>query len=429
MENNIQEDRQWFRDISNYCTINNDIRRRDRDKPQILNSTPVSKTVFTSKFGFSQQDYIDLPELDGEVCIPGHHDMYRSVIGTKWNNYCEVNWSPSEGEWPTIEKLIKHLYGKNSVEDLDQVEELYDYHTKMMLDPTAPLHARILYSHAQGTSKSALAELENIMFGDNYSKIRDNEFESSFNGIWVNSLILHLDEPSFKDKVKMSRVLRDIVTSNSINLRKMHTDYTKVDFFAKLLVTTNDSDWMPIEAGDRRYWVREVPKFKQEDADNNFNNKMKSEVNHYLYFLLNRELKYKEKQGVTFWLPDNVIDTNGFAKVVVDNKSDVEKEIIEVITQAFIKSEEAQTLHFRIKDILFEIAVGLGVKEKDIDNIKIVQALRDGLKIEQPQKNIRPKKNELSLAMDIIKPVGKYWVAKREDFDCTFDVFEDVGVR
>lgn len=420
---------EFFRDIRNYVLINNDIKRRDYDTPMVLNQTPVNKTVFTGKFGFSNQDYIDLPEMDGTTCVPGHGLDYRPTVGSKWNNYCRVDWKAEPGEWPTIRRLIEHLYGKNAVEE-DQVEEMYDYHTILLKNPTAKLHARVLYSHQQGTSKSALAYLESLMFGDNLVSIRDTELESTFNSIWVNSLIMHLDEPHFKDKNKIQKVIRDLVTADNVNLRLMQTDYKKVDKFLKLLVTTNDSDWMPIGAADRRYWVREVLAIPEEHKSDTFLQDMKGELGHYIHFLWNREMKYETQQGITFWLPDSVIDTVGFRKVVIDNKSDVETSVTNVITEYFLNFKERDQVYFTHKQIKSLVAQDMEVKLEKVENIKITQVLRDGLKIQQPTKTIRVPKaaGVLSGGLGDPKP-GKYWIAERKNFDCEVDPFEKFDVK
>ena len=419
----------FFRDIRNYVSINNDIRRRDYDKPMILNPTPVSKTVFTGKFGFSSQDYIDLPEMDGTTCIPGHGEEYMPTVGSKWNNYCRVKWNPTAGDFPTIRRLIEHLYGKNSVEE-DQVEEFYDYHTIMLKDPTQKLHARVLYSHQQGTSKSALAYLETLMFGDNVVKIRDTELESTFNSIWVNSLVLHLDEPHFKDKDKTSKVIRDLVTADKINLRLMQTDYRQVGVFLKLLVTTNDSDWMPITEGDRRYWVREVPMFAKEHKSNSFLEDIKAEVDYYIYFLQNRKMKYETKQGITFWHPDSILNTVGFNKVVIDNKNDIETSIVSIITEYFLTRKEHDAVYFTHKEMKAMVADDCDVRLKDIPNLEITKALRDGLKISQPTKTTRVKSGAGTLNRGLNDPKpGKYWIAHREKFDSEVDVFKKFDVN
>lgn len=414
---------EFFRDISNYVFISNHIYRRDYDNPTKLNNSKISKDVFKSKFNFTDRDYEALPELDGFICEP-EHLAYRQIYGGKWNTYSPIRINPKPGEFPYIKRLIEHLYGANEVESLDQVEELYDYHTILLKYPKAKQQGRILYSHGQGTSKSALAELETLIFGDNLSKIRDNEFESTFNSIWVSSLILWLDEPNFDNPKKMSRQIRDLITSSVMNLRKMQTDYEKTGFFAKMLITTNDSNFMPIEKGDRRYWIRETSKVKNEEP--NYMEKVKAEIDHYVYFLLNREMKYPQKQDKTFWLPSSILNTNGFKKMVGDNTTQVEKAVVEVLEQWFIKNDKAQSVNFRLMDIKDAVAFELGLKADRIPDLDVVITLRDFLGITQPDKNSRPRKGDHVLSGMSEKAVGKWWTCDRNNsnLDTNVDIFD-----
>ena len=414
---------EFFRDINNYILMGNDIMRLDYNNRTKLNPTPINNKVFTTKLGKNEADYQSLVEYDGYINKPDHIN-YERTYGSKWNTYSEVNWTPTEGEWPTIKKLINHLYGKNSVEE-DQREEFYDYHTLLVKQPTVVQQARFNYSNSQGTSKSALAELEHYMFGDNYAKIRDTEFDSQFNSIWVNSLILHLDEPSFDNKKKMSRQIRDLVTTSSMNLRLMRTDYQPIDFYSKLLITTNDTDFMTFEKADRRYWIREIPPIPDEDKDPNFNRKMKEEVNHYIHFLLNREMKYKTPQDATFYLPQSITDTNGFKKLIGDNRSPIEVEIIDIFEQYFINNKEVNEVEYRFKDLKYMLIHNLDKKDVyKLENLDITIVIRDILGMVPPNKNSRPKKGaSVITGSEFDKLPGKWWTASRENFDTEIDVF------
>jgi len=419
----------FFRNPSNYILMNNDIKRRDYVKQNKLNPVTVQKPIFRDKFGFNANDFASLPEMDGYVCEPDHLNYQQVFNDSKWNTYGKVKWDPQPGEWPTIKKLINHLYGKSAVEE-DQREELYDYHTVMLKNPKAKLRARVLYSHTQGTSKSALAELESYIFQDNYSKISEGEMESDFNSIWVNSILLHIDEPLFNNPKKMSRKVRDLVTAPFMNLRKMQTDYEKVNFYAKLLFTTNDSNFMPFQKTDRRYWIREIVAFVKSDEDSNFLEKMRAEYNHYIYFLLNREMKYPEKADVTFWLPNSVCLTNGFKKLVKDNTDSVESGIQTIIEEYFLTHATTKEVYFRLKDIKTLLAQELSITESRIKDLDIVVALRESFEIEQPSKNTRPKKSAAILKYDVNNDPGKWWVADRAVFDCEIggdDIFTRPG--
>ena len=178
----------FYRDAENYVLVGNKIYRREYSNPDKLNPNPIDKQVFIKKFGMGDRDYQTLLEYSEFTCKASHVDYEQIVDGDKWNTYQQMGWTPKEGEWPTIKKLIEHLYGDNGIES-DQTEELYDYHTIMLKHPEQRLFGRIIYSYAQGTSKSTLGELERLMFSGNYCKVRDEEFEDKFNELWASTLI------------------------------------------------------------------------------------------------------------------------------------------------------------------------------------------------------------------------------------------------
>jgi hypothetical protein len=413
---------EFNRDLNHYVMINNDIHRLQYGDPTLINQTPVQKNVFTQKFGFSTDDWQSLPEFEGYTVEPLHEDYRRKVDG-KWNLYNPLVIHPKEGEFPTIKKLINHLYGKNAVEE-DQVEELYDYHTVLLKNPKQVQQARVLYSKVQGSSKSALAKLEELMFRTNYSKIRGHEFFGDFNMIWIRSLVIHMDEPYFgKNSLDVSRRIRDMVTATTMNLRKMKQDHVPVPFFGKLLFTTNDSNFMPFERTDRRYWIRETVKHIGGD-DPQFFEKLEAEVPHYLYFLLHREMKYPQRADVTFWLPESVItNTNGFKKLVSDTQEGVVDIATDLLTSYFISNPEATKVHFKLRDLYNQILeAGLSNKEMKTEKETAIM-LRDIMQIGQPQNNSRLKKDAPVLGLRG-NGVAKWWTAKREDFNTKVDFFD-----
>jgi len=418
----------FYRDIDNYVLINNDIYRKEFANPDVLNSTAITKTVFMQKFGFSQEDYLSLEEYDGYTNEPNHFDYLTDVDG-KWNLYSRLNLKIEEGDWSTIEKLIKHTYGKNDVEE-DQVEELYDYHTVLLKDPKQVQQARILYSHTQGTSKSAFAALEQAMFGDNYTKVRDSEISGDFNMIWIRSLIIHMDEPFFAQPAKMERLFRDIVTTKTMNLRKMKTDHMPVPFYGKLLFTSNDSNFMPINAGDRRYWIREVPSIKEADKSADFLERALSEIPAYLHYLMHeRTMKYATKSDVTFYLPYEAISSsNAFKKMAQDSKDEYETVTEGIIERFFLSHPNATEVQFTLKEIREKAAVDMNIRYDATDQTKFIILLRDKLKCTQPDKNSRPKKTDNTICAEIDRSAGKWWKAYRENFNTEMAIFDKVGV-
>jgi hypothetical protein len=411
----------FYRDIENYILIGNKIYRREYSIPDKLNPNAIEKGVFKSKFRFTDREYEGLLEYSEFTCKPSHIDYEQVVDGDKWNTYQRISWNDSEGEWPTIKKLIDHLYGDNGVEP-DQTEELYDYHTIMLKHPEQRLFGRIIYSYAQGTSKSTLGELERLMFSGNYCKIRDEEFEDKFNELWASALIIHLDEPLFGQKKKMSRKIRDMITAHTVNVRRMQTASSPQPFFAKFLITSNDSDFMPIEKSDRRYWIREVTKISKENDDPHFIEKMTSEINHYIHFLLNREMKYPQKIDGTFWLPQSTLKTNGMRTFVNDNASTDEQQILDWLSNYFMSHKNKDHVTFTLKD-LQHLIKWEDNHEPSTKRIGVI--LRNSLSIDPVTKVRRLQNGENYIIKD---PDGdysaaRYWKIMRSQVDLHEDIF------
>ena len=411
---------EFYQDINNYVYIANKIYCLNYNDPSKLDlTTPIDKQTWT-KQGFTNRQLDMIEEYRGFCSEPGHGDDYRQTIGDRWNVYWKPNWKPVEGKWPTIEKLIKHLYGANGIEP-DQIEELYDYHTIMMKWPKHKLFGRVLYSHQQGTSKSALAVLESMMFEQNYVKGTAAEFDESYNSHWADALIVHIDEPAFKSAKVAARKLRDLITTEKINKRRMYAGAESSPFHGKILLTSNDTDFMTFEASDRRYWIREITPIAKEDLDPHFNSKMKTEVQHYLHFLLNREMKYPEAVDGTFWLPQSVLLTRGNSKLVGDNVSDEHRVLQEWFESYFLDDKKRDHVYFTINDLIDRVDWD-GAKPS---SKRVSQVLRDGLKLKQPSLVTRMKNgdNYITKTSDSALKPGRFWRADRDKFNLEIDIF------
>lgn len=421
----------FFRNINNYILMNNDIMRLDYANPNRLNPKKVIDSVFKKKFRFTDQDYERLEEYDGFVNEPLILNYERKVFSSKWNVFNPVKHDVKKGPWPTIEKIITHIWGETST-DHDQREEIYDRHTVLLKHPKIKQQAVVLFSKAQKTGKSAWALLESLLVGeDNFARIKNDELESTFNSLWVNTLIMNLDEPYFKDRKKMTKVIREMITAPRQNLRKMQTDYEQVDFHAKLIVTTNDTDFMTFEKNDRRYWARRVDKFSDQDQDNKFEDKMKAEIGHYIYFLLyERKMKYPKRMDQTFWLPQSVVKTNSFDILCSDSEDDLVTAIKDIFISIFYKDKQQEHVVFRQKDLIDELRKVQkdypGLNVNSLTTASLGQCLREDINADNNGgKPSRVKKGEKhwDLGVSEDRP-EKLWRVYRHQFNLDGALFD-----
>ncbi len=422
--------RHFFRDINNYIHVGNDIYRKDYDDPDKLNPTVITKGVFKNKHGFFDEDYVDLPEYDGFINEPNIIN-YQQAIGGKWNTFGRVRHNVKEGQWPTIERLLKHHFGKTEY-DQDQYEEILDWLTILILYPKVRQQAILLYSKDQGTAKSAFAYLCELIVGEsNFSKIKDDQLESEFNQLWVTSLVINLDEPMFQNKRKMTKVIREMITARKQNLRKMREDYTKVNFYAKIVITSNDTDFMTFESNDRRYWVRRSPKILQHNEDPEFDQKLEKEVGHFINYLVNeRKLKYPKQTDATFWLPRSVTQTRSFKQVCGDNVTPLSNACQTILEDWFLDNDKANQCCFLISDIIDTLNFRIqnnefsGLNMRNISNVDISKVLRDDMGCQPPTKTWRPKVDQRVFKGS--SAPGRWYIAERRNFvvDADKELFE-----
>jgi len=419
----------FFRNLDNYILMNNDIMRRDYANTEHLNPSKINLTTFKKKLLFTDQDYIALAEYDGFVNEPNILNYQRQVFGSKWNTFAPVKHDIKAGTWQAIEKLINHNMGE-TIYDHDQREEFYDYCTVLLKNPKQKQQALVFYNREQGTSKSAMALLLSLLVGENnFSKVKNDELESTFNSIWVNALVINLDEPWFNDKKKMTKVIRDMITTKKQNLRKMQTDYDAVDFHAHLIMTTNDTNFMVFESADRRYWLRKSPKIAIEDVDPHFEEKMEKEIGHFIHFLLNRKMKYPKKSDKTFWLPQEICETNSFKEVCEDNEDILLKAIRDILTDEMYSAEKYGAIVFRTKDVVTALNKRsgdyAGLKMHQVQDSEITAIIRDVLKADNNGgKPSRVKTNEYDMGISIGKPERVWRLQKNQllDENALFDL-------
>ncbi len=424
----------FFRDINNYILMNNDIMRLDYANPNRLNHSNITSTTFKKKLLFTDQDYIGLEEFDGYINEPNILEYKRKIHESKWNTFSPVEHEITSGQWPTIEKLIKHLFGENEI-DGDQIEELYDRHTVLIKHPKQKQQALVLFSRAQKTSKSALALLEGLLVGDNnYVRIKNDELESTFNGIWVNALVMNLDEPHFDNKKKMTKVIRDMITAPNLNLRKMREEHEKVDFYGKVVITTNDSDCMIFEKDDRRYWARKAYPVPVADKDNAFESKMKQEIGHYIHFLLyERKMKYPNREDETFWLPQTVTQNGSFKLLCEDNEDVLLTALKDIFELKFIEHPNLQTIAFRNKDVLYELGQVqgdyAGLKVSQLTEAQLRSTIRDLLGADNNKGRVSKLKiGEMDLMNGKVANRGgkdpiRFWRVSRDQFNVDNAIF------
>lgn len=257
---------------------------------------------------------------------------YRKVIKTKddayLNQHQPVNWELKEGEWPTIESALRHLFQ-------DKYELILDYFKVLITEPKHPLPIVCLVG-PQNTGKSWFMDgLLATIFGENTVSISAEAFNDKFNIHWATKNIIMIDETETEDyhgRNDLAARLKRLTTTKTTIVERKGVDPTKENFYGKVVVASNrEKSFLKIEREDTRYWISKVPPMKNESKD--FLVKAQQEIPCFLHWVINVK-QMPERKG-RMWLDPKDYKTKALEEAADYNKSVLVHEITEVITSWF----------------------------------------------------------------------------------------------
>ena len=291
-----------------------------------------------------RQDYgkdflANIPKYDGFCCVPAHIG-YNTVVGTFLNRYASISHRPKPGEWPTIEALVRHIFGSQYELGLDYLQLLY---TK----PLQKLPILLLVSEERNTGKSTFLNFLKALFEANVTFNTNESFRSQFNSDWNGKLIIVVDEVLLNKREDSER-LKNLSTTYRYKVEAKGQDREEVSFFAKFVLCSNN-EYLPvvIDPGETRYWVRKIERLKSDDTA--FLDKVKAEIPAFLHHLSERMMSTTEESRM--WFDPRLTDTAALQKIIRANRNRVEIELAELLMD-IMESRNIDTVDFCLNDIL-----------------------------------------------------------------------------
>jgi hypothetical protein len=272
--------------------------------------------------------------------------VIRSGNGAFWNVSSPLKATPAEGKWPTIEKLLKHVF-QNDPEGLngDHYDLILDYFRISILNPYEYLPIIVLASTDQETGKSSFGVLLSMIFGDNYKLINSGLAKSGFNSVYESANFVFIDESkNYKDD-ELENVLKSISTTNLITINKKGVDPFSIKNNIKMIMATNDLyTFIRATKHDKRYWVRKLYPIIGETSKTVFFNKIKEEVPAFLYYIINSEIRTKNMNRM--WFSEKLYKNKIWDEIVEENKADWKNEV-DVVLNSF-KQQGYKSLYIHI---------------------------------------------------------------------------------
>lgn len=167
-----------------------------------------------------RQDYgkdflANVPKYDGFCCVPSHLD-YQPVVGNFKNKYSPLSHIPTEGEWPCIESLVRHIFGEQYNLGLDYLQILYTM-------PLQKLPILLLVSEERNTGKSTFLNFLKLLFEANVTFNTNENFRSQFNDDWNGKLVIVVDEVLLNKREDSER-LKNLSTTRNYKMEAKGRD-------------------------------------------------------------------------------------------------------------------------------------------------------------------------------------------------------------
>ena len=295
-----------------------------------------------------RQDYgkhflATVPKYDGFCTIPDHVN-YRPIVDKFLNLYEPIDHRPQEGVFPSIQSLVRHIFGEQYELGMDYLQLLY-------LHPIQKLPILLLVSEERNTGKSTFLNFLKALFQNNVTFNTNEDFRSQFNSDWAGKLLIVVDEVLLSRREDSER-LKNLSTTLSYKVEAKGKDRDEIAFFAKFVLCSNN-EYLPviIDAGETRYWVRKIDRLQSDDTD--FLQKLKTEIPAFLYHLQHRQLSTEKESRM--WFAPPLLHTEALQKIIRSNRNRLEIEMCELILDIMV-STGIDSFSFCCNDILTLLA-------------------------------------------------------------------------
>lgn len=179
---------------------------------------------------------------------PGPADAYNL-----WRGFAVV---PGRGNFG---KFLAHLRDNVCGGDLDLYDWLIGWIAQLLQAPQRKLGTSVCLVGAQGTGKTIVGFVLGKLLGRHYRQVgRDGLVTGRFNRHMEGVLLLQVDEAVFAGDRAGANVLKDLITSPTLQIEAKGVDVSEVPNYIRLLVTTNNEWAVQAAPEERRFCVLRV---------------------------------------------------------------------------------------------------------------------------------------------------------------------------
>lgn len=178
------------------------------------------------------------------------------------NLFTPSSIKPQEGDASPWLNFMEQL-----IPDADERHKLLRWIATLYAKPDVRMiYAPLLISNQTGTGKSTLGRICAFLVGmNNTSFPSEQAIAGEFNAWLVQKRLVVVNEVYQGQSWKMFNKLKDLITEETVTLRKMHRDPTDVSNWAHFLLFSNSHNALKIDPQDRRLFVPQVTEERWDD--------------------------------------------------------------------------------------------------------------------------------------------------------------------
>lgn len=253
-----------------------------------------------------------IPPADASNVIGAACDNYWRLVNRpfepeypgnrEWNrNGAQLAYEPKEGPCPTWDKILVHI-GRGLDEAVKRdawckksgimrgSEYLAAWCRALFQFPTQPLPYLFLHSREQQTGKSTLHEALGLLFKEGRGYVQADDAltsKSRFNGSLSGAVLCAVEETDLKHNKDAYARIKSWTTGLTISIRALYENARDERNCTHWIHTANAANYCPVEAGDTRIVMIQVPKLPDADAKDDMFGILKEEAPAFLWYLLN----------------------------------------------------------------------------------------------------------------------------------------------
>jgi hypothetical protein len=279
-----------------------------------------------------------VPRYDGFCLVPSHLN-YKREVENFYNRYHPFLHQPCAGFPKATLVFLNHVFG-------EQLNLGLDYLKVLLVYPMQILPILCLVSTERNTGKTTFLNFLKAIFGDNMTINSNEDFRSNFNAEWAHKLIIGVDE-TFLDRKEDSERIKSLSTSKYYKIEAKGQDRQEIEFFGKFVLCSNNEDnFIFIDAGEIRYWIRRLPLLQHDNK--NLLDELKREIPCFINYLIERP--FTTHSSTRMWFRPEQLITPALKRVKRYNRNKLEVEMSQIL-MVIIDQKELSEICFSLSDM------------------------------------------------------------------------------